>query len=103
MEGPDQTARINLDIRLKKNISFLIQFKNERITEILQAARCHIYDCINIIYNFIKPFLVKKKCLVLRNMESLIFTLGSDIFQINISSKHEHKNMYVYLYQIFLG
>ena len=26
----------------KKNISFLIQFKSERLTEILQAVRCHI-------------------------------------------------------------
>ena len=26
----------------KKIISFLIQFKNERLTEILQAVKCHI-------------------------------------------------------------
>ena len=29
-------------------------FKNERLTEILQAATFH--DCINTIYQFIKPF-----------------------------------------------
>ena len=28
--------------RKKKVISFLIQFKNEILTEILQAIRCHI-------------------------------------------------------------
>ena len=32
---------INSDT-IKKNISFLIQLKNERLTEILQAVRCHI-------------------------------------------------------------
>ena len=33
-------------------------FKNERLTEILQAVRCHIFfNCINNIYHFIKPFL----------------------------------------------
>ena len=47
----------------KKIISFLIQFKNERLPEILQAVRCHTLsdDHINIIhvYKFIKPFLEK--------------------------------------------
>ena len=33
---------------------------NERLIEILQAVRCHIYDCINTIYQFIKPFLDNK-------------------------------------------
>ena len=46
-------ADINSEIRLKK--SFLIQFKNERTTEILQA----LYDRIKTIYQFIKPFLDK--------------------------------------------
>ena len=32
-------------------------FKNERQTEILQAVRCHIFDCIHTIYKFIKSFL----------------------------------------------
>ena len=35
-------------------------FKNERLTEILQAARCHIYDYVNTIYQFVKPFLDNK-------------------------------------------
>ena len=35
-------------------------FKNEILTEILQAVKCHIYDCINTIYQFIKPFLDNK-------------------------------------------
>ena len=41
----------------KKIISFLIQFKNERLTEILQAVRRHIFDRIDAIYQFIQPFL----------------------------------------------
>ena len=40
---------------------FLINVaKNERLTDIIQAVRCHIYDHINTIYQFIKPFLGKK-------------------------------------------
>ena len=35
-------------------------FKRERLTEILQAVRCHIYDCINNIYQFFTPFLDNK-------------------------------------------
>ena len=35
-------------------------FKNERLTEILQAVRSTFYDCINSIYEFIKPFLDNK-------------------------------------------
>ena len=54
----------------KKIISFLIQFKNLRQTDFLQAVRCHIYDHINKMYQFISPFL-DKKCLFLRNMEPL--------------------------------
>ena len=50
---------MNLEIRLKF-ISCLIQFKSERLTETLQTVRCHIYDCINTIYQFIKPFLDNK-------------------------------------------
>ena len=46
----------------KKIISFLIQFKTERLTEILQAVRCHILlSYWYFIYQFIKPFLDKKK------------------------------------------
>ena len=44
----------------KKKNTFLIQFKNQRLTEILQAVRCHIYDRIKNIYQFIKSFLDKK-------------------------------------------
>ena len=53
-----------------KIISILIKFKNERLTEILQAVRCHIYDRINTIYQFIKPFL-DTKCHFFRKMEPL--------------------------------
>ena len=35
-------ADINTEIYNKKIISFLIQYKNERLTEILQGVRCHI-------------------------------------------------------------
>ena len=35
-------------------------YKNKSLTEILQVVRCHIYDCINTIYLFIKPFLSNK-------------------------------------------
>ena len=35
-------ANINLESDKKKIITFSIQFKNERLTEILQTVRCHI-------------------------------------------------------------
>ena len=35
-------------------------FNNERLNEILQAVRCTFHDCINTIYQFIKPFLDNK-------------------------------------------
>ena len=38
-------------------MSFFIQFKNEILSEILQAVGCHIYDSLDTIYLFIKPFL----------------------------------------------
>ena len=47
------------DKKKKKNISFLIQVKNERLTEILHAVNATFYDRINTIYKFIKPFLKK--------------------------------------------
>ena len=37
----------------KKIILFLIQFKNKRLSEILQAVRCTFYDCINTAYNLL--------------------------------------------------
>ena len=43
-----------------KTISFLIQLKNERLTEILQAVDATFYYRINTIYQFIKPFFDKK-------------------------------------------
>ena len=43
--------------------------KKERPTVILQAVRCHIYDCVNTIYQFIKPFLDNK--MSIWNMEPL--------------------------------
>ena len=43
-----------------KTISFLIQLKNERLTEMLQAVDATFYDRINTIYQFIKPFFDKK-------------------------------------------
>ena len=44
----------------KKSFHFFIQFKNERRNEILQAVSCTFNDCINTIYQFIKPFLDNK-------------------------------------------
>ena len=41
-------------------ISFLIQFKNERLSEILQAVSRQFYYPIDTIYLFIKPFLGNK-------------------------------------------
>ena len=38
----------------------LFHFKYERLTEILQAVRCHIYGCINTMHQFIKSFLDNK-------------------------------------------
>ena len=35
-------------------------FKNKRLTEIVQAVRCPLYDCNNTIYQFIKSFLNNK-------------------------------------------
>ena len=59
--------------RYDKNHLVLIQLKYERLTEILQAVRCHtFYDGINTIYQFIKQFL-DKKCLILSNMEPFKF------------------------------
>ena len=40
----------------KKIISFLSQFKNPRPTRLSDAT---FYDCINTLYQFIKPFLDK--------------------------------------------
>ena len=41
-----------------KNHFIFIQFKNERLTEILQAVRCLIFFyCIITTYQFIVPFL----------------------------------------------
>ena len=37
----------------KKIISCLIQFKKERLTEILQVGRCTFNVCINTIYQFV--------------------------------------------------
>ena len=48
----------------------MIQFKNERLTEIYRLSDNTFYDLINTIYQFIKTFL-DKKCLFLRNMEPL--------------------------------
>ena len=39
----------------------MIQFKNERLTDILQASGAAFYDRFNTIFQFIKPFLDKKK------------------------------------------
>ena len=52
---PQNVVNINSKIRYKF-ISFLIKFKNE----ILQAVKCHFYDCNNNIYKFIKPFVDNK-------------------------------------------
>ena len=39
---------------------FLVQFKNERLTKIFRLSGAEFYDCINTIYQFIKPFLDNK-------------------------------------------
>ena len=41
----------------KTIISFLNQSNNERLTKILQVSGATFYDCINTIYQSIKPFL----------------------------------------------
>ena len=43
-----------------KIISFLIQFRNERQTEIFRLSDATFYDCINTIYQLIKSFLDNK-------------------------------------------
>ena len=45
----------------KNHFIFFDQFKNERPTKILHAVRCQIYDRINTIHQFLKPFLDNKK------------------------------------------
>ena len=37
-----------------------MRYKNERLTEILQAIRATFYYCITTIYQFIKPFMDNK-------------------------------------------
>ena len=44
-----------------ESFRFMIQLKNERLTEILQAVRCHILWSYYYHNQFIKPFLDKKK------------------------------------------
>ena len=53
----------------KKIISFLIQLTNWNFTGCQMPD--FISDCINIIYQFIKPVLAKNKYLFLRNMEPI--------------------------------
>ena len=76
-------GNINSEILLKI-ISFLIQFKTWNVTG------CQ--DRINTIYQFIKPFFDKQKCLFLRNMEPLRETLvrhwGVLIFKIYAKKIH---------------
>ena len=50
---------INSEIRYKI-ISFLIEFKNERLTETLQASDATFYDRIKAIYHFINFLFVLK-------------------------------------------
>ena len=60
----------------KKIISFFIQFKTERLTKFYWLSDSTFYDCINTMYQFIKPFLDEKdeECLFLRNMKTSINT-----------------------------
>ena len=44
----------------KKIIQFFIQFKNVRLAEINKLSDTTFCDCINSIYQFIKPFLDNK-------------------------------------------
>ena len=53
----------------KDIISFLIQFKNKRLIEILQAVRCHILLLIPYINLLNLSWIIK--CLCFRNMEPL--------------------------------
>ena len=45
--------------RYNKNLFIFDPVQNERLTEILQVSGATFYDCINTIYQFIKPFLDK--------------------------------------------
>ena len=67
--------------RYNKLISFLIQFKIERLTEILQAVRYHIFMIVLLLFiNFLKLSWIKKKCLFLRKMELLILRTGHFLY-----------------------
>ena len=55
------------------------------------------YDCINIIYQFIKPFLDKKKCLLLRSMEPLKTSLSPS----RLKSAHQKCSNYSKMQNVF--
>ena len=61
----------------KKNHCTFDQDQNERISEILQAIKCHIFYRINTIYQFINNFL-DIKCVFLRDMEPLTNVLNAE-------------------------
>ena len=64
-------ANINSELRLKI-ISFFTWLKKTRDKlKFYRLLGATFSDCINTIYQFIKTFLGKKKCLFLRNMEPL--------------------------------
>ena len=52
-------SKLMLSTLIQRYDKWSFLFKNERLPEILQAVRCHIYDRIYTIYQFIKPFLDK--------------------------------------------
>ena len=66
-------GNINSKIRYKI-ISFLISFKKERLTEIIQAVSCHIFIVLIPYINLLNPFWIIN-CLFLRNMEPLRLNL----------------------------
>ena len=57
-----RNSELILATLIQRYVKKLFDFKNERltVTEILQVVMCHIYDYINTLYHFIKPFLDDK-------------------------------------------
>ena len=70
---------------IKNHLIFLIQFQNERLTEILQLSDATFYDNIKTIYQFIKPFLDKKKIFIFEEYGAFNFLTVVTPYNVNKS------------------
>ena len=92
-------ANINSEIYDKNHFIFNPSSKNEGRVKIYRLWDATFYYRINTLYEFIKPFNIKKKCLSFRNIEPLTiwisFVWFQHFFQIkqNQSFKFHYENM----------